>query len=120
MLASLLPRTIIPLAFSEARPYFTAGLITPRMRELVRGNKNTRTMDEWAFAFELDKNSHLVPQRPDTRYHPEAHATFLELGYYIKQETGLVKIGLETREAEKRGLDPWQIVLPSRLPTISQ
>jgi hypothetical protein len=106
---SLLSKSMIPLSFSEKRPYFTAGLITPQMYEATR--------HEWAFSFELHSKGSIAPKRPDVGPNTAAEAfkTFSELGYYTRREDGLIIIGLGKSLAFRRRVDPWEISVPEFL-----
>jgi hypothetical protein len=110
LISLLSSKSIIPLAFSEKRPYFTAGLITPQMREAAKTNDH-------AFSFEIDSKGNVSPKRPDVGSNTAAEAfkTFSELGYYTRREDGLIIIGLGKSLAFRRRVDPWEISVPEFL-----
>jgi hypothetical protein len=109
-LISLMSKSIIPLAFFEKLPYFTAGLITSQMRETAKTNNH-------AFSLEIDSNENIFLRGSDAGPNTAAAISklFSELGYYSKRENGLIKIGLNESLADRRNIASWEVSVPEFL-----
>lgn len=92
--------------FELHSPYYLAGLITPEMRKRTGVTPD----NQMVFLFEADAKSNIIPvkQLYSTLNTESIFAIFFDLGFHIKKEDDLIRIGL-------KGDKPWEICVPEFL-----
>jgi hypothetical protein len=101
------------------KPYNTAALITHNMCEAVGLNPLKDPM------FPTFPEALIFSSHPKGFYHGKnLYYVDLEklseytstLGYYTKQENGIITVGLEAAAIERQRIKPWEISVPEFLP----
>lgn len=116
-LPGLLDKFWITISTDKKSPYHTAGLITQGMCDKAgTTNESLPEFSNKALTFQLHEKSPIIlgePENPqDTQ---DLNYAFNEMGYYIFRKNGFIEIGLDTADAERKHLKPWEVSLPEFL-----
>lgn len=96
------PTVSLPTDFDK--PYTTAALITQQMCKDISGSAQHR-----ALSFRL------TGEKSDFHLQETTRGLMFSLGYYARNEERFVIVGLQPEAAERRGLTPWEVSIPTSL-----